>query len=137
MSHSHNNLYRHPQYQIHCLQRSIGTCLTVGGLFTAYDVVARGATLTPRLAVTNIGGLYVYNILQCPMEAVHGKASLLHNVAAGGLLGYIGVRHHFLGIPFVDGYFFMRYPQASPPLVGFAVYGGIAGLLASLSGKAL
>lgn len=107
----------------------------IGGLFTAYDVVAQGARLTPRLAAMNIGGLYVYNIIQCPMEAIQGRPSLMHNVIAGGTLGFVGVRNGMLGIPFVDSYFFFRYPQISPPLMAFAVYGGIAGVLASLGGK--
>ncbi len=43
----------------------------------------------------------------------------MHNVAAGGILGYVGVSRGRLGVPFVSPYFLygMRYPG----LVGAAV----------------
>ena len=109
----------------------------MGGLFTAFDVVVNGLPMkaAPRVALYNMGGLYVYNILQCPMEAIHGRQSSLHNVMAGGLIGYIGVQSGRLGIPFVDAYFFYRYPGLSPPMMAFAVYGGIGGALATMGGK--
>jgi hypothetical protein len=107
----------------------------MGSVFTAISV-AQGARLTPHLAGMNIGGLYVYNILQCPMEGIHGRESSLHNAASGAILGYIGVASRQLGIPFLDPYFFMRYPQLSQPLAGAAVYGAITfAFAAALGGK--
>ena len=84
-----------------------------------------------------MGGIYVYNVLQCPMEFIHGRQSLVHNFLSAGTIGYIGVSRGMLGVPFVDYSFFYRYPQFSPATVGFAVYGGIASLLALLQGKQL
>ncbi len=113
--------------------RPVGSSVTMGAIFTAVSVF-QGARLTPRLAGVNIGGLYLYHIMQCPMKAIHGRESALHNAAAGGILGYIGVASGQLGVPFVDAYFFMRYPQLSPALTGAAVYGCIALALSSFLG---
>lgn len=122
-------------YQKDCLSRPVVTSITLGSIFTAVSVM-QGARLTPRLAALNIGGLYCYNVLQCPMEAVHGRRSALHNAAAGAVLGYVGVSAGMLGIPFVEHSFFYRYPQLSPAVTGAAVYGGISLLLATaLGGK--
>lgn len=120
-------------YQRDCLTRPVVTSITLGGIFTGINVM-QGSRLTPRLAAINVGGLYAYNVLQCPMEAIHGRPSALHNALAGAILGYVGVASRQLGIPFVDAYFFYRYPQLSPSVVGAAVYGGITFALASLLG---
>lgn len=109
----------------------------MGSLFTGLNVM-EGARLTPQLAITNIGGLYVYQALLCPMEAISGRQSSLHNAISGGVLGYIGVASRQLSIPFVSPYFFHQNPQIPPPLMGAAVYGGMAFVLASfLGGKPL
>lgn len=124
-----------PAYQIHCFQRPIATSVIIGSAFTAYDVIGRGARFSPTLAGTNIVGLYLYNAMQCPMEAIHGRQSAWHNVLSAGLIGYVGVGTGRLGVPFVDHYFFYRYPQVSPAMAGFAVYGGIGALFATFGGK--
>ena len=82
-----------------------------------------------------MAGIYVYNAMQCPMEAIHGRQSLWHNVISGGILGSLGVSSGRIGIPFISHSVFYNYPSLSPPIVAFAVYGGITGALASLSGK--
>lgn len=69
------------------------------------------------------------------MEAIHGRQSALHNVLSGAVLGYVGVSHGRLGIPFVDHSMFYRHPNLRPPVVGAAVYGGLAGCFAMLGGK--
>mmetsp|Transcript_6600 Transcript_6600/g.16432 ORF Transcript_6600/g.16432 Transcript_6600/m.16432 type:complete len:100 (-) Transcript_6600:13-312(-) len=98
----------------------------------------QGARATPQLFATNCGLLYIYHALQCPMEALHGRQSLLHNVVAGGTLGAFGVQAGRLGIPFLDSSFFWRYPSISPAMAAFAVYGGLAGVLGGvLGGKSL
>lgn len=76
----------------------------------------------------------MYNVLQCPMEVIHGRPSLIHNVIAAGTLGYIGVATHRLGVPLVNPYQ-VAGGRLSPPAVAFLVYGGIAGGLAGLQGK--
>jgi hypothetical protein len=84
---------------------------------------------------SNIAFFYVYNTLQCPMEAIHGRQSAFHNVLSGAVLGYVGVSTGRLGIPFVDFTLFYRHPNLRPPVVGAAVYGGLAGCFAMLGGK--
>jgi len=84
-----------------------------------------------------IGAIYVYNILQCPLEAIHGRESLWHNMIASGTIGYVGVTRGLLGIPFVDVYTFYRYPQLRPGLVAFGVYGAMGGVFGALGGKRL
>ncbi|KAL3798127.1 hypothetical protein ACHAWO_010871 [Cyclotella atomus] len=69
------------------------------------------------------------------MEIIHGRQSSLHNVAAGGLIGYLGVTRGNMGVPFVSPYFL--YGTRYPGLIGAAVYGSIAGVLATLGGKTL
>jgi len=120
-------------YQQHCLTRPVVSSVVMGGLFTGMSM-SQGARLTPQLALTNMGGLYLYHIMQCPMEAVHGRPSALHNALSGGILGYVGVASGQLGIPFLDSYFFYRNPQIPAPLVGAAVYSGIAFILAAVLG---
>jgi len=122
------------EYQKYCLQRGIYPSLMFGSFFTLLEV-AQGFRFTPTLAATNIGGLYLYNVLQCPMEAIHGRQSSLHNAASGAILGYVGVQSRRIGVPFVDAYFFYRYPQISPAAAGAVAYGTIGFLFATLGGK--
>jgi hypothetical protein len=120
-------------YQQHCVTRPIISSVVMGGLFTGISM-AQGMRFTPQLALMNMGGLYIYHIAQCPMEAIHGRPSALHNAAAGAILGYAGVAMGQLGIPFVDSYFFYRHPNLPAPLVGGMVYGGIGFVLSAVLG---
>jgi hypothetical protein len=83
---------------------------------------------------TYMAGLYIYNIVQCPMEAFHGRQSLLHNFAAAGMLGYVGVAQGRMGIPFINPYTLIGSPL-KPEIVAFGVYGGMAAAFAALGGK--
>merc|ERR1719215_2075930 len=120
--------YASPAYQKSCLTSPVVPSIIWGCGFSALSVM-QGAHATPRLFATNCGLLYIYHALQCPMEALHGKRSLLHNVAAGGTLGAFGVQAGQIGIPFLSSNFFWRYPNVSPPVAAFAVYGCLAGIL--------
>ena len=71
----------------------------------------------------------------CSLEAVSGKKSSIHNGIAGATIGYIGVHKGLMGIPFVDSYFFYRYPRISPPIMGATVYGSTCLIIASFFGK--
>lgn len=122
---------------VDCLAQPVVPSLVIGGAFTAFDMLTRGARFSPNLAMTNIGGLYLFWSLQCPMEAIHGRQSAWHNILSGATIGYLGVSSGRLGVPFVDYTFFYRNPRISPPLAGAAVYGGIAGCLAMLGNKPL
>lgn len=108
--------------------------IVFGGAFTAISVV-QGFPFTPHLAMLNVGGIYVYQALQCPMVAIHRRESALHNTLSGAILGYVGVQSFGLGVPFVDPNFFYRNPRVSPAMAGAAVYGGIGTAFAILGGK--
>jgi hypothetical protein len=82
----------------HCVCR-LSVCR--GGVFTGISVV-QGASFTPRLLALNCGGLYLYNALQCPLEAVHGRRSWVHNVLVAGGLGAAAFQKGLAGIPFVE-----------------------------------
>ena len=79
------------RHQKDCALAPVVPSVLWGGLFTGINV-AQGAPLVPASFAINIGGLYVYSVLQCPMEAVHGRPSLLHNGIAAGTLGMVGVQ---------------------------------------------
>ena len=123
-------------HQQKCLFHPVVPAVMFGGLFTGLNVY-QGARLSPQLVGLNVGSIYVYGALQCPMEALHERQSCLHNALSGAILGYEGVRRGMVGVPFVDAYFFMRYPKLQPALVGAAVYGLICGVLGAMGGKPL
>ena len=123
------------EYQRNCWMEPIIPSMVFGGVFSGLDAM-RGLPLTVYGVGTYMGGIYVYSALQCPMEAMSdGRKSWMHNVLSGGTLGYIGVSSGRLGIPFIDPRFLYRHPQVSPPMLAFAVYGGMGGFLAALGGK--
>jgi len=123
-------------YQQECITRPIVSSAVWGGIFTAIDA-ASGSHVNARTAGMYMSTIYAYHVLQCPMEAISGRPSLLHNVLSAGTIGAVGVSMGRVGIPFVDPYTLYRYPSLSPSIVGFAVYGACAGGLAALQGKRL
>ena len=98
--------------------------------------VFQGAHLTPQLAATNIGFLYAYGALHCPLEEISGRQSLMHSFAVGGVLGYVAVASRSVGIPFNLEHIFLsnRIPIA---VGGALVYGGIGAAMAAFQGKPL
>ena len=125
--------YGSVRHQQDCLTRPVTSSILWGSIFTGVNV-AQGAPLSPQSFAVNIGGLYVYSALQCPMEAIQGRPSLLHNGAAAGTIGAIGVQAGFLGVPFVPPHV-LYSPRYNPLAIAFAVYGGLAMTVGSLSGK--
>lgn len=123
-------------YLKHCLEEPIVPAMVGGGIISAIDV-AMGKHVNGRTIGTYIVSLYAYNVLQCPMEAIHGRRSLLHNFLSAGMLGSYGVKAGLLGVPFVDPYKYSRVPGLTPPVVAFVVYGGLASGMAALGGKSL
>ena len=121
-----------------CLIRPIFPAGLYGGIFTGIDILqGLPKEHAPKIFARNFGVIYAYNVLQCPMEAIHGRKSLIHNFMAGGILGYVGVKKQMIGIPFVDALLFIRYPQLSPPIVGALVYGAFGLALGAMGGKEL
>ena len=94
------NYYGSPRHLQDCMTKPVVPSLMWGSVFTGVNV-AQGAPLTPGSFAVNIGGLYVYNALQCPMEAIQGRPSLLHNGLAAGAMGTAGVSSGMMGVPFV------------------------------------
>lgn len=132
--------FHHQQIVQHCYSiissyfKLLGSSVIMGGVFSAIDV-ARGAPFTPQGVASYVAFIYTYNAIQCPMEEIHGRRSAIHNALAGGMMGYFGVNSGRIGIPFIDHNFFYRFPMVRPPMMAFAVYGGIGGGLAMLGGK--
>jgi hypothetical protein len=121
-------------YQRNCFVGPIVPSVVVGGLFAGISVL-QGMPPSPQLAMFNIGGIYLYQTLQCPMVAIHRRESAIHNTLSGAILGYVGVRSFNLAVPFVDHNFFWRYPQITRPMAGAMVYGGIGTVLGVLNNK--
>lgn len=114
-----------------------GRSLANGVILTAFQAMSAGAGANPAALpmafAWNTAMVYSYVVLQCPMEALHGRQSLLHNAAAGATLGYIGVNARMLGVFNLEPTFLInRIPL---PVGGALVYGTLAGLLGGLSGK--
>lgn len=123
------------QHLAPCLIEPIPSSIVMGGIFHGFDGL-QGAPLSLRMWGFYAGGLWMYHAMICPMEVIHGRRSSLHNVASGGILGYIGVQRGVLGVPFVNPY--ILYGSRFPPgVIGGAVYGLMGGVLATLGGKQL
>ena len=123
------------EYLPGCLIGNIIPAATMGSVFTVLNVV-QGAPLTPQLAAVNVGFLYAYSALQCPMEALTGRRSWVHNLIAGGTLGYVAFERGITGIPFnLESTFLMRRVPLS--LAAAIVYGGMGATLAIVQGKPL
>ena len=118
--------------------RPIFPCGMFGGILTGIDLLqGLPKEHAPKIFARNFAFIYAYNVLQCPMEAIHGRRSLIHNVVAGGILGYVGVMKQMIGIPFVDGAFFKMYPKIRTSIMGALVYGAIGGVFGVIGGKKL
>eukprot|EP00467_Chlorarachnion_reptans_P025191 CAMPEP_0114524426 /NCGR_PEP_ID=MMETSP0109-20121206/21849_1 /TAXON_ID=29199 /ORGANISM="Chlorarachnion reptans, Strain CCCM449" /LENGTH=136 /DNA_ID=CAMNT_0001705869 /DNA_START=88 /DNA_END=498 /DNA_ORIENTATION=- len=115
----------------------VPACVMGGILYGVQDVMLGGARPSVEGFGRYAGILFCYGALQCPMEAVHGRRSLLHNAAAGGVLGYIGVARGYVGIPFIDYNFFYRYPNIRPPVAGAGVYAAMAFGFGAMGGKTM
>ena len=121
--------------QVHCLSDPVVPSMMWGSGFTVLHV-AQGGHFTPQLLAMNVGFLYAYQALQCPMVALdpRGRPSLLHNALAGGTLGYVGVGQGLVGVPFGHMLPSAMY-RLRPAQAGALVYGAMTGVLGALSGK--
>ena len=110
-----------------------------GAMITLLTSMSGGAVSPAQLPMAfavNTAFIYSYFLLQCPMEALHGRKSLLHNFASGGILGFAGVSSGQIGIPFNLEYTF--YARGiSLPVGGALCYGGLAAAMGAFSGKGL
>mmetsp|Transcript_26152 Transcript_26152/g.71721 ORF Transcript_26152/g.71721 Transcript_26152/m.71721 type:complete len:140 (-) Transcript_26152:745-1164(-) len=125
-------------YQKHCLTHPIQSSAIATLIFSAIDVF-QGAPVKSAMSAgslgTYFGGIYCYHALQCPMEAIHGRPSLWHNIISGGTIGALGVSSGRLGIPLLGALPpNIRY-GTSPPVLAFGVYGSISGILGGVLGS--
>ena len=77
---------------------------------------------------TYFGAMYLYHAMQCPMEGIHGRSSLWHNIISGGVIGFFGFTSGRLGIPFISNPYAIN--GIPPQILAFGVYGTLSGLLA-------
>jgi hypothetical protein len=121
-----------------CFTAPIVPSAVMGGIFCGFDVAqGRPTSALPRSFALYAGGLYIYNAIQCPMEALHGRSSLLHNFLAGGALGYAGVLSGAIGVPFLSPYYYAIHSRSGVAAIGAVVYGSLAAAFASFGGKTL
>ena len=59
-----------------CMLEPIPSCAIWGGIFTGIDAM-QGAKLSLRTWGTYAAGLWCYRASICPMEAIHGRRSVL------------------------------------------------------------
>ena len=138
-------------YQQSCLIRSIPTSFIIGSLYGAYLTFqthmqdsssgrqprsqhTSSSTLL-RTFGTSIGVVYVYYIIQCPMEAIHNKESFVHNGIAAFSISFIGLAQQKLGVPFVPTYSLYHVPFLARNLLGASIYSGIAMGIAAVYGR--
>lgn len=140
-------------YQYHCLVQPIPFSVLLGGGYTVYRALAQSSSEPPRSqrfkrftppavehtiwrrAGTAMGTVYLYYALQCPMEAVHGRSSSLHNGLSAFTMSYIALSQQWIGVPFVPPYLLMDLPFFARTLLGSSIYGTMAFALASIWGQ--
>ena len=86
-------------YTSRCLIRHVPGSLVGAGFWTGIGVLQGSRVPLLPTFTRNLFFLYTYLALQCPMEAIHGKRSLLHCTLSGGIIGYIGCQRKMLGMP--------------------------------------
>eukprot|EP00729_Bicosta_minor_P012256 gene12256-34535_t len=119
-----------------CLGNHIIPSATSGALLhLLQDVVFGGQKPSVRGWGIYSGFLFTYSGLQCPMEQLHRRKSLLHNFAAGSILGYIGVSGGFVGIPFMQNVTLPKVLRSRQAFLGAGIYGTLAMAFGAFSGK--
>ena len=138
-------------YQYDCMVQPIPFSVLFGGAYAAYSVMASSEPSSRhkryqnaassiaehtiwRRAGTAIGTLYLYYALQCPMEAVHGRSSSLHNGASAFTMSYIALSRQWIGVPFIPPYYLMDMPFFARTILGSSIYGTAAIIVASTWG---
>jgi hypothetical protein len=137
-------------YQYHCMVEPLPFSILMGSAYTAYRALSspdpsssrnnryRQNTVTDpsilRRAGTSIGTIYLYYALQCPMEAVHGRSSSLHNGLSAFTISYVALSRQWIGVPFFPAYQLMGIPFFTRTLLGSSIYGGMALVFASIWG---
>lgn len=114
----------------------------------SFLAAAEGREVTNEEFFQNALSLYLFQAAVGVLQAVHGKASLLHDVVVGGGIGATRVQRGEAGVPFPKhawnaaeyvrsgiwkaGWKVHPFPREA---VAFVMYGAIAGAQAAISGK--
>eukprot|EP00040_Diaphanoeca_grandis_P019640 m.103881 g.103881 ORF g.103881 m.103881 type:complete len:126 (-) comp27523_c0_seq2:176-553(-) len=122
-------------YTTGCVVGAVFPSTLWGSLFTAMEV-AQGNRFSPKLLGVNVGFLFAYHAAICPLEALSGRRSALHNGIVAGALGFVGVKERIIGVPF-DHVLPRPMYKFRPPMQGAIVYGSIGLFLGLLSAKPL
>lgn len=128
------------RHTIGCAERGVTPAVGNGLILTIFQAMSGGGAAMnpaalPMAFAMNTAFVYAYVVLQCPLEALQGRQSLLHNAASGATLGYIGVSARQLGVFNLEPTFLInRIPL---PVGGALVYGTLAGVLGAIGGKRL
>lgn len=68
-------------YLLPCILNPIQNCALWGGIFVGIDILQGTVSTSPPSLLRNFGlyagGLWCYRASMCPMEAIHGRQSLL------------------------------------------------------------
>jgi hypothetical protein len=137
-----SSYYRSGKHLENCLKDPVLPACFLSVLLTSLDIspskplssVALKSSIIPQHLARNFAIIYGYNVLQCPMEALHGRQSALHDAIAGGTTAYFAIERGFIAVPFINtASLCRRYPQLTPAMVGAAVYGTLAGCLGLLA----
>ena len=146
-------------YQQSCILQPIPSSILFGALYTTYDTLRKQmspsrnqpqqqrhrnptATTTSnasssflRTLGSSVGIIYVYYVIQCPMEGVQNKESYIHNGIAAFTLSYIGLAQQRIGVPFISPYSIYQFPLLARNLLGASIYSCMAMTFAAVYGR--
>jgi hypothetical protein len=130
-------------YQRYCVVHPISHSFFVGSVFTAISLYNSPLPYNSTNSIlhrggTYIGTIYLYYALQCPMEAIHGKSSAIHNGVSAGMISFIALHRQMMGVPFIPAHTLMVMPPLTANILGSTIYGAMAFLMAAtLGGKSI
>lgn len=108
----------------------------MSGIFFGLALTARDASqarYTMSRTVSYAAGAYAYRAMQCPMEAIQGGQSKVHDFIAAGIVGYVGVTSGRYRVPWLyETVLHKRFPLG---ISTFWIYGLLGTTLALLAEK--
>ena len=86
-------------YTSRCLLGHLPGSLTGSAFWTGISFIQGNKFPLVPTFTRNFLFIYTFFTLQCPMEAIHGRRSLLHSTLSGGIIGYVGSQRNLIGMP--------------------------------------
>lgn len=111
-----------------CLQRPMVSSLVSGTLIASISG-AQSGVFSSRLLLGSAAFVYIYNAIQCPLEALSNRRSYIHNGIAGAIIGTYGVQMGMLSVMNINH---VNLPRSA---VAALLYGGIGTIMGILEGK--